>query len=129
MEPLTILERLLDSVILIDHFNDIPQATAFISGLDPSRTAISVITYGEILVGFEEKAIREVKALLNHYHLLIIDEPIAERAAELRRRFAWKLPDAFQAALALHHHLKLCTRNTKQFHPTKHSFVEVPYKL
>jgi predicted nucleic acid-binding protein len=129
MDPLTMLERLLDSVILIDHFNDIPKATAFISRLDPSRTAISVITYAEILVGFEEEAAREVKALLNHYQLLSIDEPIAERAAELRRRFAWKLPDAFQAALALHHHLRLCTRNTKEFNPKKHSFVEVPYEL
>lgn len=123
------LERLLDSVILIDHFNGIPKASAFISGLDPSRTAISVITYAEILVGFDEEAAREVKALLNHYQLLSIDEPIAERAAELRRRFAWKLPDAFQAALALHHHLRLCTRNTKEFNPKKHSFVEVPYEV
>jgi predicted nucleic acid-binding protein len=129
MEPLTMLERLLDSVILIDHFNDIPKATTFIASLDPGRTAISVITYAEILVGFEDEAAREVKALLNHYQLLSIDEPIAERAAELRRRFGWKLPDAFQAALALHHHLRLCTRNTKQFNPKKHSFVEVPYEL
>jgi len=29
------IERLLDSVILIDHFNDISKATRFISGLDP----------------------------------------------------------------------------------------------
>ena len=123
------LERLLDSVILIDHFNNIPKATAFIASLDPGRTAISVITYAEILVGFEDEAAREVKALLNHYQFLSIDEPIAERAAELRRRFGWKLPDAFQAALALHHHLRLCTRNTKQFNPKKHSFVEVPYEL
>jgi predicted nucleic acid-binding protein len=72
---------------------------------------------------------KRIKALLNHYQLLSIDEPIAERAAELRRRFAWKLPDAFQAALALHHHLRLCTRNTKEFNPKKHSFVEVPYEV
>ena len=31
------IERLLDSVILIDHFNGIPEATRFISGLDPDR--------------------------------------------------------------------------------------------
>jgi hypothetical protein len=41
--PLIMLERLLDSVVLIDHFNNIPEATAFISGLEPARTAISVI--------------------------------------------------------------------------------------
>ena len=123
------LERLLDSVILIDHFNDIAEASTFIAGLDPGKTAISVISYAEILVGFEEEAIEEAKALLNHYEILSIDTLIAEKAAELRRRYGWKLPDAFQAALALHHRLKLCTRNTKDFNAKKLSFVEVPYKL
>ncbi len=123
------LERLLDSVILIDHFNDIAEASTFIAGLDPGKTAISVITYAEILVGFEEETAEEAKVLLNHYEILSIDTLIAEKTAELRRRYGWKLPDAFQAALAIHHRLKLCTRNTKDFNPKKHSFVEVPYKL
>jgi predicted nucleic acid-binding protein len=48
------IERLLDSVILIDHFNGISKATRFISGLDPSKTAISVISRAEILVGFDK---------------------------------------------------------------------------
>lgn len=123
------LERLLDSVILIDHFNGIPEASTFISGLDPGKTAISVITYAEILVGFENESTEEAKTLLNHYEILSIDARIAEKGAELRRRYGWKLPDAFQAALALHYGLRLCTRNTKDFNPKKHSFVEVPYKL
>jgi predicted nucleic acid-binding protein len=123
------LERLLDSVILIDHFNDIDEASTFIDSLDPSKTAISVITYAEILVGFEDRSAEEAKALLNHYEILSIDTLIAEKTAELRRRYGWKLPDAFQAALAIHHRLKFCTRNTKDFNPKKHSFVEVPYKL
>jgi predicted nucleic acid-binding protein len=123
------LERLLDSVILIDHFNNISEASTFIAGLDPVKTAISVISYAEILVGFENETVEKPKALLNHYELLTIDTSVAEKAAELRRRYGWKLPDAFQAALALHHHLRLCTRNTKDFDPRKHSFVEVPYEL
>ena len=123
------LERLLDSVILIDHFNDISEASTFIAGLDPGKTAISVITYAEILVGFEDQTAEEVKGLLNHYEILGIDAPVAEKAAELRRRYGSKLPDAFQAALALYHRVRLCTRNTKDFNPKKHSFVEVPYKL
>jgi predicted nucleic acid-binding protein len=123
------LERLLDSVILIDHFNNISEASTFIAGLDPVKTAISVISYAEILVGFQNETVEKPKALLNHYELLTIDTSVAEKAAELRRRYGWKLPDAFQAALALHHHLRLCTRNTKDFDPRKHSFVEVPYEL
>jgi predicted nucleic acid-binding protein len=123
------LERLLDSVILIDHFNDIAEASTFIASLDPSKTAISVISYAEILVGFESETAEEARALLNHYEILSMDTVIAEKTAELRRRYGWKLPDAFQAALALHHRLRLCTRNTKDFNPKKHSFVEVPYRL
>ena len=123
------LERLLDSVILIDHFNNIPEATTFISGLEPERTAISVISYAEILVGFDDEDAKTAKALLNHYEILHIDLTIAEKAAELRRQYGWKLPDAFQAALALHYHVKLCTRNTKDFNPKRHPFVEIPYQL
>lgn len=123
------LERLLDSVILIDHFNGIEEASTFIGNLDPNKTAISVITYAEILVGFEKEVVEDVKSLLNYYQILSIDSLIAEKAEELRRRYGWKLPDAFQAALALHHHIKLCTRNTKDFNPKKHSFIEIPYKL
>ena len=129
MGPLIMLERLLDSVILIDHFNNIPEATTFISGLEPGRTAVSVISYAEILVGFDDEDAKTAKALLNHYEILHIDLTIAEKAAELRRQYRWKLPDAFQAALALHHHVKLCTRNIKDFNPKRHPFVEIPYQL
>jgi predicted nucleic acid-binding protein len=124
------LEILLDSVILIDHFNDDKKATRFVSSLDPSNTAISVITRAEILVGFDEdEEIAKVKSLLDQFTLLIIDKEIADKAAELRRTFGWKLPDAFQAALAVNHKLKLATRNTKDFNPKQHVFVEVPYRL
>jgi len=122
-------ERLLDSVILIDHFNSIPAASTFVAGLNPAETAISVITYAEILVGFEDEAAEKAKALMAHYEILNLDKAIAEKAAALRRRYGWKLPDAFQAALAIYHHLRLCTRNTKDFNPSKHSFVEIPYEL
>ena len=121
--------RLLDSVILIDHFNDIAAATRFIGGLDSEVTAISVITRAEILVGFDEESAKAAKSLLDQYQLLIIDKDVADRAAELRRTHGWKLPDAFQAALAIHHHTKLSTRNTKDFDPQKHTFVEIPYVL
>jgi len=123
------LERLLDSVILIDHLNAIDQATHFIAGLEPRTTAISVISLAEILVGLEDSSRDKGKLLLDQYELLIIDGPIAEKAAVLRRRYGWRLPDAFQAALANHHKIRLCTRNTKDFDPSKHPFVEIPYSL
>ena len=123
------IERLIDSVILIDHLNGIGKATRFVQGLDPLKTAISVITRAEILAGLEEEGQAMVTPLLDQYLLLIIDKPIADLAAQLRRKYGWKLPDAFQAALAQHHQTKLTTRNTKDFDPEKHDFVEIPYTM
>jgi len=121
------IKRLLDSVILIDHLNGIEKATRFILELQPEQTAVSVITRAEILAGLEEYDKKVVVPLLDQYKLLIIDQPVADIAADLRRVHRWKLPDAFQAALALHHKIKLTTRNTKDFDPKNFDFVEIPY--
>jgi len=126
---LKMIERLIDSVILIDHLNGIESATRFILDLDPQQTAISVITRAEILTGLDKQDQVKVIQLLDQYQLFVIDRPIADLAAELRREHGWKLPDAFQAALALHHKTKLTTRNTKDFDPAKFDFVEIPYTL
>ena len=123
------IERLVDSVILIDHFNGIDKATTFVLALDPSKTAISVITRAEILVGIEEHEVQLIKTFLDQYNLLIIDRSIADLSAALRRKYGWKLPDAFQAALALHHKIKFTTRNIKDFDPRRYDFVEIPYSL
>ncbi len=119
--------RLLDSVILIDHLNGVAAAREFVGALNPEETAISVITRAEILVGVDTENEDLVKAFLDQYHLLIIDKTIADLAADLRRRETWRLPDAFQAALCVYHKIKLVTRNTKDFDPNLHNFVEVPY--
>jgi predicted nucleic acid-binding protein len=95
------IKRILDSVILMDHLNGIEKSTKFILGLDPDEVAISVITRAEILVGVEGTSEGQVRAFLDQYHLLIIDKTTADLAGSLRKRHGWKLPDAFQAALAL----------------------------
>ena len=123
------MERLLDSVILIDHLNGIEKATTFIASLNPDKSAISVITRAEILVGLDSGKNDKVKALLDQYHTFIIDKDVADAAADLRKKFHWKLPDAFQAAICVQNKLKLATRNSKDFDPDKHPFVEIPYTL
>jgi len=123
------VDRMLDSVILIDHLNGVSKATDYLRNLAPERTAVSVITRAEILVGMEGSDIDEAKNLLDKFVLLSIDGPIADKAAELRRKYGWKLPDAFQAALAIQNNAKLVTRNTKDFDPNRHKFVEVPYVI
>lgn len=124
-----VLERLLDSVILIDHLNSVSQATEFLISLDPSKTAISVISHAEILAGLDAAGAEKTRPLLYSFEMLTIDAAAAEKAAVLRRQHGWKLPDAFQAALAIMNNILLSTRNTKDFDPEKHAFVEIPYIL
>jgi len=118
---------LLDSVVLIDHLNGYSAATDY---LRSTQTAsISVITRAEVLAGLNTNAVDRVRKLLDHYATLIIDTETADLAADLRRTNRWKLPDAFQAALAQRYSLALATRNTRDFPPGKYPFVVIPYTL
>ena len=119
---------LADSVIMIDHFNGIPAATAYLLNMQ-GRLAISVITRAKVLTGFEGRERQLARRLLDRFPILIIDRPIADLAATLRRQNRWKMPDALQAALAKHHKLKLATRDTDDFPPKRHRFVTVPYTI
>jgi predicted nucleic acid-binding protein len=119
---------LLDSVILIDHFNGVAAATAYLARTD-GRAAVSVISRAEVLVGFTEADELPALRLLDYYPTLAIDAPTADAAARLRRQHGWKLPDALQAALAQRHGLRLATRNTRDFPPERYDFVVMPYSL
>jgi predicted nucleic acid-binding protein len=120
------LRYLLDSVILIDHFNGIAAATAYL-GETRGEAAVSVITRAEVLAGFNAQDAGLAAALLDRFPTLDIDRPIADLAARLRHDLRWKMPDALQAALARHHGLHLVTRNTRDFPPDRYPFVVVPY--
>lgn len=120
---------LLDTVILIDHLSGIAKASRWLSSIKDEGPVISVITRAELLAGAQNHEIQDIEALLSQYSCLGIDERIADLAAEFRRAHKVKLPDAFQAALAQHHHVKLATRNTKDFSPQKHGFVLIPYTI
>lgn len=120
--------HLVDSVILIDHLNGVKEATNWLHKNGSKNSVISVITRAEILAGTEPHEKYHITALLDEFECLPIEKDISELAAELRQRYKIKLPDAFQAALANHHELKLVTRNTKDFSP-RMKFVKIPYRL
>jgi predicted nucleic acid-binding protein len=120
------IKILLDSVILIDHFNGLDDATFYLKDT-LGQSAVSVITRAEVLTGFATADRRQALAFLDRFHTLAIDQQIADLAADLRREHRWKLPDAFQAALASHHGLKFATRNLRDFPPHKFAFVVCPY--
>jgi predicted nucleic acid-binding protein len=119
---------LLDSVILIDHLNGIAKATEYLHAVG-ERGHVSAITRAEVLAGSSASAAPKIKAWLDAHPSVAIDAPVADLAAELRRTYRWRLPDALQAAAAIHNGLKLATRNTKDFPPRTHRFVVVPYGL
>ena len=122
------MRPLLNSVILIDHFNGVAAATRYLSE-HHTDAAISVITRAEVLTGFEQRAVGKALQFLDCFPTLAIDQATADLAAALRRDHGWKLPDAFQAAVAQQHGLKLVTRNQKDFPPRRHRFVEIPYSV
>ena len=124
----TPLKLLLDSVVLIDHFNGVSQATRYLERSRDQAT-ISVITRAEVLSGFDESGAVAARRLLDCFPTLPIDKAAADLAARLRRENRWKLPDALQAALAQRNSLRLVTRNTKDFPPSRWPFVLVPYRV
>ncbi len=119
---------LLDSVILIDHFNGIEVATQYLREVS-DRASISVITRAEVLTGFAGDDLASACALLDCFPLLTIDRAVADFAAELRRAHGWRLPDAFQVAVARQHGLFLATRDIDHFPPGRFDFARIPYSL
>ena len=79
--------------------------------------------------GFDPPEMGTALGLLDRFPTLIVDKPVADLAARLRREHRWKMPDALQAALARYHSLELVTRNTRDFPPDRHPFVVLPYVL
>jgi hypothetical protein len=119
---------LLDSVILIDHLNGVVPATEYLRSVGREAN-ISAITRAEVLTGLAGVPRETAARFLDCFRFRAIDREVADLAAELRREHGWKLPDAFQAAVALHHELAFATRNVSDFPPASFPFVVVPYTL
>ena len=119
---------LLDSVIVIDHLNKLSSASAYLARVR-DWAAISVVTRAETLTGYPEEKQGDIRQFLDRFPTLGVDAEIANLAALLRREHRWKLPDAFQAAIAQYHGLRLATRNTRDFPEDRFPFVLVPYRL
>lgn len=122
------MKYLIDSVIIIDHLNAVWGATEFIDK-HFTTIAISVVTRAEVLVGCGNVVLPKVKLLLDQFQTLSMMRGDADLAAEIRRKYKIKLPDAIQASIAQNHDLTLVTRNTKDFTSRRFKNILVPYKL
>lgn len=89
------MQILLDSVILIDHFNNISLATEYLRRVR-KESAISVITRLEVLTGIPPSEWSEPIKFLNYFPCLPFDLSTADKVAQLRQQHKWKTPDAIQ---------------------------------
>lgn len=119
---------LLDSVIVIDHLNNVQAATNFLQ-MYGADSALSVITRAEVLAGFDDDSTALALRLLDSFPTLPVTIEIADDAGRLRHGLRWKLPDAIQAAIARANNLTLVTRNTRDFQPGGDPQVLIPYRL
>lgn len=137
------MKFLLDSCILIDHFNNINEATLYLKN-NKDDCCISVITKAEVLIGFDhDESFNKAKNLLDVFPLIELNQNIIDDVIQLRREqikkkltkekeqkvIQWKLPDAIQAAITIKYQLKLVTTNTKDFNMNQHNFVHIPYTI
>ncbi|HIK26478.1 MAG: PIN domain-containing protein [Oscillatoriaceae bacterium SKW80] len=122
------MRLLIDTVILIDHFKNIPAATSYLRE-HQGDIAISAITRAEVLAGFSPSDAALAAQLLNRLWTLPVDERVADLAVALRREYGLSLIDAMQAALAKIHDLTFVTRNIRDFPPERFDFVLIPYRI
>jgi len=121
------VNAVVDTNILIDYLNGSPKAKR---ELDSFETIyISLVSWMEILVGAAEgDEESEIREFLRRFQVHPVDEGVAERAVDIRRKNKIRLPDAIIWATAQHLGVLLVTRNTRDF-PGNHPGVRVPYKL
>lgn len=111
-------EYLIDTNILIYHTKGSEIALDFLTKLtDESSLNISILTKVEFL-GWDKhtpEGLERCKKLIECANVYPLDEEVANRAIELKRKVNIKLADAVIGATALVNDLKLATRNVDDF--------------
>lgn len=125
------MNAVFDTTLLIDYLNGVPQAAAELEHYD--RITISVITWIEVMGGVrvgvrtvaDETVARE---FLQTFSVHDVDARIAERAANICRSRAIRVPDAIIQATARELGELLVTRNAKDL-PSEDPGIRIPYRL
>lgn len=129
---------IIDSNVLVDHFNAIPEATHELKY--HSDAMISAITWMELMTAFEAQLLAGVmtqadydasKSLLSFFPVIEVNEAIMAEAARVRGKSLFlkkklALPDAIILATANVTGRVLVSRNTKDFDMFAPN-VRVPY--
>lgn len=120
------VKALLDTNILIDYLNGIPDAGKEIGRYRDK--AISLITWMEVMAGATVRDEQIIKTFLAQFEMLPIDATVSAEAVAIRRARKIKLPDAIILATARTTGRLLVTRNTKDFPAGQDVDVRMPYQ-
>lgn len=117
---------LFDTNILIDFLNGVHEAREELGRYEDR--AISVVSWIEVMIGADASTESATRGFLDRFDRVELDNAVAERAVDLRRKHGVKLPDAVIWASALCQSMLLITRNVRDF-PANDPGVRVPYSL
>jgi predicted nucleic acid-binding protein len=121
-----VVRALFDTNVLIDFLQGRPEAAAELERWDDR--AISIVNWMEVMVGATEALAAQTGDFLGGFRLILVDEPIAALAVDLRRRYRLKLPDAIVWASARQNDRVLVTRDQRDF-PADEVGIRTPYVL
>lgn len=120
------VRALFDTNVLIDHLNNVEEAGRELERYDDK--AVSVITWIEVMAGAAPRVEAATRAFLKNFHVIALDDAVAELAAALRRQHKMRLSDAMIWASARANSMLFVTRNIKDF-PADNPGVRIPYRL
>lgn len=116
------MTALIDTSVLIDHLRGLPEARDALGTLVERGELMvgTVLTRTEVLAGMRPEEFEPTTALLGTVEWVPVDEPIADRAGELARRYLRSHPgvdtvDYVIAATAELRDAEVWTRNVKHF--------------
>jgi predicted nucleic acid-binding protein len=108
------MKAVIDSDVLIDFLQGVPEARAEINRYDPPL--YSVVSWMEVMCGADTEEEREAaRALFESMKRIDLSLEVAQKAVAERKLLGLKLPDAVILASADCEGCILVTRNTKDF--------------
>jgi len=120
----------IDTDIFVDFFRSYSPCKAWFIGIDWKEVYFSAITEAELLSGRDcNNEVKLVKTLqlISFGNKVYVDNDVARKAGEFRRKYGVELEDSLIAATAFVNNATLVTRNKKHFEIIKEIKIKVPY--